>query len=146
MNGSAQPSAAASGDPVGFARCMREHGQDVPDPQPGAPLSFGSKEPPAGWDEAMQACRQLLPASALRQGPTAQELEQLRAFAVCMRAHDIEMSDPVTEGERIGNMVIRGRLEFVSRDQLEADPVFKAAMEACKDKLPDGDPHKKDGK
>jgi len=145
VNGSAQPSAAATGDPVAFARCMREHGQDVPDPQPGQGWSFGSKDRPAGWDEAMQACRHLLPTTSSQQGPTAQELEQLRAFAVCMRAHEIEMSDPETEGDRIGNMTIRGRLEHVTRAQLEADPVFQAAMEACRDKLPDSDPHKKGG-
>jgi hypothetical protein len=49
-----------------------------------------------GWDAAWQACRRLLPASAVQQGspPSAQELAQLRAFAVCMRAHGIDMSDP----------------------------------------------------
>lgn len=119
---------------------MRERGQDVPDPQPGQPirLDHGDNEPPAGWDEALTACRHLLPNQAVRQGPTAQELEQLRAFAVCMREHDIAMSDPITEGERVGNMKIRGRLEFVTREQLDADPGYQAAYAACKAKLPDG--------
>lgn len=80
----------------------------------------------------MQACQSLLPPEMLPQGPTPEELEQLRAFAVCMRAHDIPMTDPLPNG----NMKINGRFERVTRTQLNADPVFKAANDACKDKLP----------
>jgi hypothetical protein len=64
---------------------------------------------------------------------------------VCMRAHDIDISDPDTTGPRPGNMVIRGRLEYLSRAQVEADPGYKVAMNACKDKLPDGSPDKQGG-
>jgi hypothetical protein len=46
---------------------------------------------------------QLMPAGAVQQDvpPSPQELGQLRAFAVCMRAHDIDMSDP---DPKTGNM------------------------------------------
>ncbi len=47
---------------LGFARCMREHGIDIPDPTADSPLeipknAFGS---PA-WEPAKQACQSLLP-------------------------------------------------------------------------------------
>jgi signal transduction histidine kinase len=64
---------------------------------------------------------------------TDQELEQLQTFAVCMRAHGIDMSDPDTSG----GIHISGPLANADRAQLDADPGYKAAYEACKNKLPD---------
>jgi phage tail protein X len=62
-------------------------------------------------------------------------MEKLRSFAVCMRAHDIEMTDPLPDG----TMKIKGRLANVTRATLNADPGFQAAMAACQDKLPQDD-------
>jgi hypothetical protein len=58
-----------------------------------------------------------------------QELAQLRAFAVCMRAHGIDMSDP---DPTTGNMTT----DAATRDQQQNDPTFQAAWAACRDKLP----------
>jgi hypothetical protein len=112
-----------------FARCMRQHGIDLPDPNPD--IQWGQLNQAPGWDAAWQACRQLLPASAVQQDvpPSPQELGQLRAFAVCMRAHGIDMSDP---DPKTGNMTTG----HVTRDQEQHDPAFKAAEAACGDKLP----------
>jgi hypothetical protein len=134
---------------VDFAGCMRARGQNVPDPDPnGGP--FPPRGPHGvGWDAAEQACQHLLPGgSGQSGGPDPQELEQLRAFAVCMRAHDIEMSDPELPGEGThpGNMTIGGRLEKATKTQLNSDPAFQAAMAACRDKLPNNGVDKKDGK
>jgi signal transduction histidine kinase len=63
---------------------------------------------------------------------SSQEQEQLSAFAACMRAHDIDMSDPTPDG----NLAIGGRLQNVTRAQLEADPAFSGALKACSDTLP----------
>jgi hypothetical protein len=150
---SANGTAAATASPsasndlqsfANFAKCMREHGQNVPDPDPNSgKIAIG---PPAGtdnraWKDAEQACRHFLPGGGAGEGaPDAHELEKLRAFAVCMRAHAIEMSDPLPTG----NMTILGRLEHVTRTQLNNDPGYKAALEACKDKLPP-DPKQRDG-
>ncbi|GAB4051358.1 sensor histidine kinase [Catellatospora paridis] len=68
--------------------------------------------------------------------PTAKDLQQLRVFAACMRAHDIDMSDPTPDG----NLVIGGRLRDVTRAQLEADPAYVAALGACRDKEPSLNP------
>ena len=64
--------------------------------------------------------------------PTAQQLEQLRTYAMCMRAHGIDMSDPTPTGD----MHILGRLAHATQAQLNNDPGYKAAKAACKDKLP----------
>jgi hypothetical protein len=144
---STEAKASASAEAAGvanaqlnFAKCMREQGQNMPDPDPETrELRFpttSSHERGSAWDIAVQACQHFLPGGALAPRANTQELEQLRAFAVCMRAHDIDISDPETTGTNIGNMVIHGRLENVSRTELENDPVYKAAMSACKDKLP----------
>lgn len=138
---SANPSASTSagpsagrGDLVPFARCMREHGMNVPDPDPGQDLAWQEFEHAPGFDPAWSACRHLMPPAPDGQDtalPT-EELEALRAFAVCMRAHDIDMSDP----DPTGNMTIGGRLAALTRAQLENDPGYKAGYEACRDKLP----------
>jgi hypothetical protein len=132
---------STTGDRVAFARCMRQHGVNMPDPNPDIDWSQESRAPE--WDAAWQACRQLLPPDPASQGstPSPQELEALRAFAVCMRAHDIDMSDPTPTGA----MTIGGRLEHVTRAQLNNDPGFKAAEAACRDKLPQRDKAKAGG-
>ena len=138
---SASPS-AASGDYSAFFGCMHQHGISVPDPAPSSPGTVGewvdqqSAQNP-GFDPAAVACQSQLPASdpnshATAPPATAQQLEQLRTYAVCMRAHGIDMSDPTPTGETI----IGGRLEHVTRAQLNNDPGYKAAQAACKDKLP----------
>ena len=151
-NGSGSASAspgAASGDYSAFFGCMHQHGISVPDPAPSSPGTVGewvdqqSAQNP-GFDPAAVACQSQLPASDPNSHPantlpTAQELEQDRAFAVCMRAHGIQVSDP----DRTGDMNIGGRLEHVTRAQLHADPGFKAALRACKDKLPAAERHLK---
>ncbi|GIF98854.1 sensor histidine kinase [Catellatospora citrea] len=65
--------------------------------------------------------------------PTARELQQLRVFAACMRAHGIDVADPTPDG----NLAVGGRLRDVTRAQLEADPAYMAAREGCRDQQPD---------
>jgi hypothetical protein len=141
-NGSASASpGAASGGYGAFFGCLRQHGISVPDPAPSTVAAVGEwvdqqSAQNGGFDHAAVACQSQLPASDPNSHPaapaTAQELEQLRTYAVCMRAHGIQMSDPTPTGD----MSIGGRLAHVSRAQLNADPGYKAANQACKDKLP----------
>jgi hypothetical protein len=133
----ATTSASSSGDnqqaAVAFARCMRQHGINMPDPNPD--IDWGQEGQAPGWDAAWQACRQLLPPDPAAQDtrPSAQELGQLRAFAVCVRAHGIDLSDP---DPTTGNMTMGGRPGGVPREQLQSAPAYKAAEAACRDKLP----------
>jgi hypothetical protein len=138
-NASAEAAEVANGQ-LDFAKCMRERGQNMPDPDPATrELIFptnSSHERGSAWDLALHACQHFLPGGAVNPGGDAQELEQWRAFAVCMRAHDIGMSDPETTGANVGRMVIHGRLENVPKTELQNDPGYRAAMQACKDTLP----------
>jgi hypothetical protein len=121
---------------IKFAQCMREKGQNVPDPD-GAADSYAVTPPTGGsnaaWDAAMEACRHHLPSGGAPQGVNADELEAQRQYAQCMRANDIEMSDPEPA---TGRSQIGGRLAGATRDQLRADAGYTRAAEACKDKLP----------
>jgi hypothetical protein len=140
-SGSASASASAgSGDLTAFVHCVRQHGVNVPDPNPDLPWPPSQVEQSDGWVAASEACGHLLPPSLAgianqpNQLPSAQQLEQLRTFAVCMRAHGIDMGDPTPTGDT----PIHGRLENVTRAQLTNDPGYKAAYQACKNKLPGG--------
>jgi hypothetical protein len=117
-----------------YVDCMRDHGMSEADALRTAPPAGSTASPGfVHWKEARKACEShLLPEDPREKNVDAATLEKLRAFAVCMRAHDIEMTDPLPNG----NMKINGRFEHGTRAQLEADPVYKAAMAACKDKLP----------
>ena len=92
-----------------FARCMREHGVDVPDPKasdngmvlvgpaPGPGGLGQAAEPPAGFEEADKACRHLMKdLISDGGGATVDAKEQDRAlrFARCMRENGVNMPDP----------------------------------------------------
>jgi hypothetical protein len=119
---------------IKFAQCMRDRGQNVPDPDSDSyAVTPPSGGPNAAWESALEACRQHLPGGGGPQNVNADELEAQRLYAQCMRAHDIEMSDP---DPSTGRSQIGGRLADANRDQLRADPGYTQAAEACKDKLP----------
>jgi hypothetical protein len=121
-----------------FAKCMREHGIDMPDPQfdsaggRGA-VTIGINGDPndADFQEAQEACGDLMGAMAGSFTPPDSE-EQARFeeamldYAACMREHGVDFPDPQMNGGlvRIG--------EGIDPD----DPDFAAADEACRDELP----------
>jgi hypothetical protein len=123
-----------------FAACMREKGQNVPDPDPDSNVAI---TPPAGsnsseWQAAMQACRQYLPAGG-EPGSNPEELEALRQYAACMREHGVEMTDP---DPTTGNSQFGGRFASLSKEQIQNDPTYKTAQAACReivDKAPEKD-------
>jgi hypothetical protein len=121
---------------LAFARCMRQHGIDMPDPQfsgnriaqefKGGPGSKGPDDPK--FKAAQQACNKYLPNGGQPTKPDPQEQQQLVAFARCMRQHGIDMPDPDPNG---GGQVI-GKNATVKPD----DPKFQAAQQACSKYLP----------
>ncbi|GAA3654777.1 hypothetical protein GCM10022224_017230 [Nonomuraea antimicrobica] len=142
-SGGGSPSAAGSFQR--FAACMREHGQNVPDPDPNS--GDVALTPPAGadrraWETAMRACQQFLPNGGAPDDVDPQELEGLRAYAACMREHGVEVTDPdpVTGKSQFG-----GRFAGAGKDQILNDPIYKAADAACKDKLRSGGAPSKGG-
>ncbi|QWF81710.1 hypothetical protein [Amycolatopsis sp. CA-230715] len=82
-----------------FAKCMREHGVDMPDPQPGGQGQTLKIE--AGDEGKMKAaddaCRKLLPNGGEMKKPDAKELDEMRKQAKCMREHGVDMPDPDPE-------------------------------------------------
>lgn len=98
---------------LAFAKCMREHGVDMPDPvvkddgsggggvliQVGGP---GSEQAPASketMDAANKECQHFLQESSKSfDPPSPEEQEKMKekalAFAKCMREHGIDMPDP----------------------------------------------------
>jgi hypothetical protein len=108
-----------------YARCMREHGVDMPDPVNGR-FEFRSRRgDQRKMDEAQKACADILQDA---QPPISEEEEaEMRdaalEFSKCMREHGVDMPDPqFPEG---GGMLMR-----VPKGT-ERDPDFQEAQKAC---------------
>jgi hypothetical protein len=109
-----------------FAKCMREHGVDMPDPQVsadggGVAVTKGAgMTPSAQTDAALEACKDLRP-----KAPTASPGEQQASFgkalktAKCMREHGVDMRDPLPDGT--------AQMAGVDPES----PAFQAALKAC---------------
>jgi hypothetical protein len=140
---------AAPGDRVeqlrAFAQCMRDHGVDVPDPEQGrifvprggtggggggggAP-GFNPSDPT--FQAAMTACRDKLPNGGEPPKLNAEQIEQFRQFAQCMRDHGVNVPDPNADGTlQFGPGRGLGQID-------RNDPNVQAAFTACRDKLGD---------
>jgi hypothetical protein len=158
----ASASPSASLDPeaaqLAFARCMREHGVDMPDPQPGGGAQGvaigddGGKLTPTEMQAAMDACDEYLQAAGtFKRDIDPAQLDRMIAFAGCMREHGIDIPDPNVDGN--GGMVFRsngsasaGSGPSTTKDKFfnGEDPdsaEFRAAEEACRSLLgPDAGP------
>ncbi|RSD19247.1 hypothetical protein [Amycolatopsis eburnea] len=95
-----------------FAKCMREHGVDMPDPKPagdggGMAITLGGDGADVSKIEAAQkACKHLMPNGGEMKPPSAEELDKMRKDAKCMRDHGIDMPDPDPSGK--GTMRVGG--------------------------------------
>jgi hypothetical protein len=137
---------------LAFAKCMREHGVDMPDPKfsdngdRGGTFSISGPSGGAGpadrtkVDAANKACEPLM-ADAVKSGPDkldpAQEAKmkkQALAFTRCMRKHGIDMPDPQfgDNGQntvKIGGGPGGGPTNSGGPDP--RNPKFQAAQKAC---------------
>jgi hypothetical protein len=118
-----------------FAACMRQHGVDVPDPQPGGGgFRLGGDGQNINRDDpklrtALEACRSMLPNGGQPPKLNAQQIEQYRQFAQCMRDNGVNVPDPNPDGTlQFGQG--RGAGQFDRND-----PTFQKALTACRDKL-----------
>ncbi len=111
-----------------FAKCMREHGIDMPDPQTNADgkgtFSMGGTR--EGMDEgkmkaANDACRKLLPNGGEMKPPTPEELDKMRKDAKCMRDHGVDFPDPDPTGK--GGAI---SLDTATQDMAKFDEAAKA--------------------
>jgi hypothetical protein len=123
---------------LAFARCMRQHGIDMPDPQfngNGISQEFTARRGSKGPDDptfkaAQQACNKYLPNGGQPAKPNLQEQQQMLAFARCMRQHGIDVPDPGASG----GIEVKGAPGTVNPDS----PKFKAAERACQQYEPKG--------
>jgi hypothetical protein len=133
---SSSPSATASEDPdapLKFSRCMREQGISwFPDPKEGK-MSIAI---PQGTDRkkleaAQEACKKFLPNGGQMHQPSAEELEQARQMAKCMRENGVpNFPDPNPDGGLNANP---DKLGFSPND-----PSWKKAEAACAQYGPKG--------
>jgi hypothetical protein len=109
-----------------FAKCMRDHGVDMPDPVNGR---FELRVKPGNQKqagEAQRACQKYLQDAAPRMSEEEQAKVREAAldYARCMREHGVDMPDP--KFEEGGGMTLR--MPPGTRDD---DPKFKDAQKAC---------------
>ncbi|MFD2470890.1 hypothetical protein [Amycolatopsis silviterrae] len=80
-----------------FAKCMREHGIDTPDPGENEAPTISFTDDPKN-QAALDACKKLLPGGGVPKKLTPEELDKARKDAKCMREHGIDMPDPSADG------------------------------------------------
>ena len=141
--GSAEDATAGTGDrraefreaALKFAKCMREHGVDMPDPKPGeggritlGGPGMGPEDQPK-MEAAQKACQKILESVRPPEMSAEKEQEfkeQALKFARCMREHGIDMPDPQFEGG--------GRMTQRMEDGIDPNSQrFRDATEACAD-------------
>jgi hypothetical protein len=148
LSGSNKPTATTTAKPwskqdamqaaLAFARCMRQHGIDMPDPKfNGNAVSQeftarrGSNGPASPkFKAAQQACQKYLPNGGQPTKPNPQEQQQMLAFARCMRQHGVNVPDPGASG----GIEVKGSPGTANPDS----PQFKAAERACQQYEPKG--------
>jgi hypothetical protein len=140
--GTAGPSrltgAQSDQDMLNYARCMRAHGVNMPDPvhipgHTGLSLVTSSTPPPSR--AASAACSHFLAAiiQAKQAAMTPARLAALAGYARCMRAHDIAMLDPTSSGQ-----LNLGNVPGISSNFGRNSPQFRGADAACRHLLPAG--------
>ncbi|MFE0023079.1 hypothetical protein [Amycolatopsis sp. NPDC059021] len=119
--GDGQTGKAADMDAMrAYAKCMREHGVDMPDPTDGGMMSLPAMQPgDTKMEGATAACKKLLPNGGEPKKPTPEELDKQRQQAKCMREHGVNMSDPDPNGGGQGITIDAG------------DSKFEEAAKAC---------------
>jgi hypothetical protein len=139
-----------------FAKCMREHGVDMPDPKVekdgGVSMVQRRREgdgvTDAKMEAAQKACEKHLEAGGRPARDPAREArmqDALFAYARCMRSKGIDMPDPQISGGKVTMRVGGEKGASGSRPESAA---FKAADEACHHHLAEmeKDAPKADGK
>ena len=147
--GETEPSASpsASLDPetarLEFARCMRDHGVDLPDPGSGGggPVTIGGTGVDVeAMQEAMEACQSILGDALGAPAEIDPEMQdKMLEFAQCMRDNGVDFPDPDVSGGG-------GRIQIGGPGGIDpSSKEFQAAQEACQDSLGDLGPRFQNG-
>jgi hypothetical protein len=145
--GTSTSDSPAKADPAAFASCMRAHGvADFPDPDAQGRIKITGSVSKGGqrtgvdpngpaWQNAMKSCKQFAPnGGAPDPKKQAKAVEQMLAFASCMRAHGVpKFPDPQVQSG--------GGITMLMKDGDGIDPsspTFQAAQKTCQKLQPDG--------
>ena len=125
---------------LAFAKCMRDQGVDMPDPQfdGGRIMQRGPEErvSPEKMEKAEGACRKYMEdIEPPEMSPEQQQemKERALAHAQCMREQGLKNFPDPTFDEDGGAQIRIGPGSGLDPE----DPDFKAAEEACRDELPE---------
>ncbi|MFG1997657.1 hypothetical protein ACGFNU_00750 [Spirillospora sp. NPDC048911] len=125
-----------------FAKCMRDNGIDMPDPQTDGSGGIkvevraekaGKGDGPEKMKAAEAKCRHLQPNGGKPPKLSREEVAKMRAFAKCMREHGIEMPDPDDSGMIQHKVESKGG-RAPQKESIGENPEsqkFKAADKAC---------------
>ncbi|MEV5570480.1 hypothetical protein AB0L06_10530 [Spirillospora sp. NPDC052269] len=121
-----------------FAKCMREHGVNMKDPDGDGRITVMQTAGPKGadvkqqMDSAQKECQHFMPNGGKPRKASPEDLDKMRKFAQCMRQHGIDMQDP----DPNGGLMLRasrppGQGGEKGNSSPEDDPKMKAANQAC---------------
>ena len=126
---------------VDFARCLRAHGLNEPDPTVrtgGSGLSVQIPSASPANRSALAACDHFIAKiEATKEAGASKQLSRwlpsLVRYAACMRSHDIGMLDPGPQGQ-----LNLGNVPGITSDYGRYSPQFRSADGACRHLLPGG--------
>ncbi|MEU4567422.1 hypothetical protein [Micromonospora sp. NPDC023956] len=118
---------------IKFTGCLREQGLDVADPAPGQNgprFKQGSDVDRTKVQAALQACREFAPNGGQPRQLNADQVEQVRKLATCMRENGVpNFPDPDADG----------RIQPGKADIDRKDPAVRAAFDKCREVVPNLD-------
>jgi hypothetical protein len=114
-----------------FAQCMREHGVDMPDPDPGGGIHVdGRNLSESQMDAAQSACQKWMDMAEPEDGGQEMSEEEKQTFldmAQCMRDRGYNFPDPVFDGGRVTQKMEKGEGDQPGPD----DPGFEQDQKEC---------------
>jgi hypothetical protein len=118
-----------------YAKCMREHGVDMPDPVNGELRLKAQRGDEKKVQEAQKACQGILEGVApeLNEEQKAKLREAALEFAKCMREHGVDMPDPKVDESG-------GLTQLMPEGSSPDDPKVQKAQKACQPILNAGRP------
>ncbi|MFI7354677.1 hypothetical protein ACIBTP_12090 [Streptomyces avidinii] len=97
-SGGSSSDGSVADNAVKMRQCLREHGIDVPDPEPGQDprgMTLGGDADPQKMQEAMKACGM---STGAGKEPTQEEKDKELEWIRCMRENGVALKDPEYNG------------------------------------------------
>ncbi|MDX3658397.1 hypothetical protein PV646_13900 [Streptomyces sp. ID05-26A] len=112
------------GDSVQFAKCMRENGIEMPDPQENGEgsvgITIGGEDglDPEKMKTAHEACKKHLPNGGEFKPPSPEDQDKMREQAKCMRDRGHDWPDPNFDG---GGAIEAREMPDMENDKIKQD-------------------------